>query len=137
MMFMAYVSDKNQTRFAIDYDSEGKKIYQHRYFTMAVSQFRPIFEQCSKEFSIKGKDVKKACRDPDIKTRINGQNGVYFNIKVPHKILEDFACAVLTRQVPASTILDLRVENWDNLKTEYKEQTGPFAYRALQRNTIK
>ena len=136
-MFMARVNDKNVSKNRVDCTEDGDDIYLRNFFLMAVEQCRPIAYDEKRDFLIQGKTESKTVADFNRRSRVHGRCNIYFDIDVPYNILEEIAVASQSGFIPRTTVVNLRMDNWDNIKSEYESKTGLFAYRKKQENTIK
>ena len=137
MLFMARINDYIHSLVTTDYSEDGTAITVRPFFTIAVAQFHPNVKEEKKACEINGKTKKKTVFEFNSASRIHGHCNAYFDIDVPNTILEDIAIAVQAGYIPKTTIINLCTDNWDNIKTEYADKTGLFAYRNRLENIIK
>lgn len=136
MLFMAYVNDGNTDVYTTGYDPDGQKQLTRMFCTVAVEQYRPLAVELKQNFKVNNIDKSLCFRDFNLRSRVHGRCGSYFDTQVPAPILDSISIAYQSGLIPKTHIVDLRVENCDKIKEEYEEKVGLFSFRRKLENAI-
>lgn len=130
MLFLAHINDKDDTQAETHYHENGTATLSRIFCTAAVMQYQvqPI-ERCRVQtVDAEGNKVEKPVYTMDEATRVQGQGTFYFVLPLNIKILDALTVGYQIGAIAKSTIVDLREDNWDQIKSDYEHKKGHFNY---------
>ena len=128
MLFLAHINDLGDTQVVTDYDDDGTKKLSRIFCTVAVTQYQIEPIEQKREVMIKGKMKEKTLYAMDAATKVQGQGRYHFTLPLDIKILDALSIGYQTGAIAKTTIVDLREDNWDQIKADYAQKSGHFNY---------
>lgn len=128
MLFLAHINDLGDTQVVTDYDDDGTKKLSRIFCTVAVTQYQIEPIEQKREVMIKGKMKEKTVYAMDAATKVQGQGRYHFTLPLDIKILDALSIGYQTGAIAKTTIVDLREDNWDQIKADYAQKSGHFNY---------
>ena len=128
MLFLAHINDLGDTQVVTDYDDDGTKKLSRIFCTVAVTQYQIEPIEQKRAVMIKGKMKEKTLYAMDAATKVQGQGRYHFTLPLDIKILDALSIGYQTGAIAKTTIVDLREDNWDQIKADYAQKSGHFNY---------
>ncbi len=128
MLFLAHINDLGDTQVVTDYDDDGTKKLSRIFCTVAVTQYQIEPIEQKRAVMIKGKMKEKTVYAMDAATKVQGQGRYHFTLPLDIKILDALSVGYQTGAIAKTTIVDLREDNWDQIKADYAQKSGHFNY---------
>ena len=131
MLFMAHINDKDDTRVTTALDANGKKQLSRIFCTVAVTQYQvdPIKQKQATPVDGRYPETIYAM---DQGVAVEGQGSYLFRLPLGIHILDALTVGYHIGAIPKTKFVDLREDNWDQIKNDYTQQAGDFSYLSTQ-----
>lgn len=136
MLFLAHINDKGDTEVATKYDDDNNPTLSRIFCTVAVTQYQIDPVRIKREGLSEKENEKHPLYAMDQASSVQGQGSYHFDLPLNIAVLDALTIGFQTGALKRGTIIDLREDNWDNIKNDYEQKKGYFAYMKKQEHTI-